>query len=164
MDYGQQVQDDNLERFPTSSLAGEGDISGAENLSENPQSWDVKTERDPRSIGENVLKFPEQLGPDNSPEAQDPQALGQVINLEMPPGVEASVDTKAGNPIEASLNPQLTEVKIKTTNRLTPESVKAIDESVEKFEQDGKVADFYSSVRDRMEENLDNSYGRKLAT
>ncbi len=51
---------------------------------------------------------------------------------------------------------------IKTTNRLDPRSVEAIDKVMSRLDKDGDVVNFYDKSRNYMEENIDKSFGRKI--
>lgn len=51
---------------------------------------------------------------------------------------------------------------IKTTDRLDPRSVEAIDEAMSQLDKDGDVVSFYDKSRNYMEKNIDESFGRKI--
>lgn len=98
--------------------------------------------------------------------------LGQVVSLEMPPGVspeqtsnhpEPQSSSSATNEPQGAPSTPTSHPSIKTTNRLNEHGVKNIDDAISKLGQDGNIADFYDLARDMMEENLENSYQRKLA-
>ena len=50
---------------------------------------------------------------------------------------------------------------IKTTDRLDPRSVEAIDEVMSQLDKDGDVVSFYDKSRNYMEKNIE-SFGRKI--
>lgn len=105
------------------------------------------------------------LQANNSPE------LGRVVNLEMPPGTspeQASDDqiTQPSAPVSSEKDaPQASAGRhaIRTTDRLNEGGIKNIDDAINKLNQDGNISDFYDLARNMMEENLENSYQRKLS-
>lgn len=51
---------------------------------------------------------------------------------------------------------------IRTKEMLHKEGVKKVDEVISDLGKTGDVADFYETAREMMEQNLENSYGRKM--
>ena len=166
------------------------------NLDTDEMSWDsgATPSRDPRALGNKAISTPgntpgnvpintPEPAPENTPNGAPnnlPESvpgipntpenqLGQIVNLEMPPGVEMpempdSLEQKAL--AEAQILAQtipLDAEAIKTDDQLDPRAVKIVDDAIHKLDQDGNVADFYDAARDMMETNLENSYHRKLA-
>lgn len=87
--------------------------------------------------------------------------LGKVTSLEVvpsQPSEEQNLNTEA---TEGANTPSLKFVETKES--LNKEGVVALNQSVAKFNADGDAAGFYKEIRDAMENNLDNSYNRKLA-
>ena len=158
MDYGHTTPPTNSPEFPTPD-----NFEANDNLDlTNPEtSWDqpVSIEHDKKALGSEAL---------NSLEAsQSEQKLGEITPY-LPPGANPELfnqpsddATPDADIVEKSLTPGLK--SIKTTDRLSEDSVKIIDTSIEKFNQNNiDPASFYEEVRDAMETNIGNSYNRKL--
>lgn len=189
MDYGHTVQPVIPPRegepfFTTGAGTQSEDINTFE--SENnldttnlQAAWDTTPQRDPRSVGgsalnsiniANTLPAPGDFGSIPMPgDAQhdahnrlmtEPTALipklGEIIELEpaTPPTTPETPSTQDST---------LPTPEIKTTEHLSDHGIKEIDAAISKLNQDGNIADFYDKARAMMEENLENSYNRKLA-
>lgn len=159
MDYGHTTPPANSPEFPTPN-----NFEANDNLDlTNPEtSWDqpVSIEHDKKALGSEALSSLEM------PPSSEPK-LGEITPY-LPPGADPELfnqpsddvasDTKI---VEKSLNPSIE--SIKTTDRLSDDSVKIIDSSIDKFNQNNiDAADFYEEVRNAMETNIGNSYNRKL--
>lgn len=158
MDYGHTPLTDNSAEFSSPSSFG-----GNENLAPEKQesTWDqpVSIEHDKKSLGSEALANSLEMPP--LPDQELGKPIPYSTNLEpivQPPVEDAATDADI---VEKSLTTGLDSVK--TTDRLAEESVKATDDFINKFEK-GEIAleDFYDSSRDAMENNLNNSYNRKL--
>ena len=100
----------------------------------------------------------------NLPEREAPSVpeYGEIIDLNLPPNStrEDSSNMDPAKVIEASFD----RTAIKTGDKINPDALKEINKATSRLDQTGNIADFYDTIRDAMEVNLDNSYGRKLAT
>lgn len=163
MDYGQPTNPQVQEPFFT---AGVGNAPEANNPDKNRSlNADVYSpERDPRSIGNTAITSSEQSTEIEAvQEAQEKssEALGQIINLEMPPGV-AQAEEANSTPIK----PDYSINSVKTVNRLNEAGMKAVKAVEAQLTRDGNTEDFYNKIRGEdglAETNLKNSFGRELA-
>ena len=169
MDNGHTNPPDNLLKFPTPN-----NVEANDNLDlSNPETnWDqpISTEHDKRAIGNSALNPVELSMPPSVPEATPP--LGEITEHSLQPEAAPKIYQPASdqnamdkesdtNIIEEAISSSLESVK--TTDRLSEESVKATDDFINKFEKgEIELSDFYDSSRDAMENNLNNSYNRKL--
>ena len=128
------------------------------NLSNDTPSWGSSPERDHRNIGNKAIGSRGEEYPNSDGFSSEPQ-LGKIIDPNMPPDIEGKAKEDPSKIIEASFDRTV----IKTDDRLSSGAVKEIDAAITKLDQNGNISDFYDAVRDAMEINLDNSYGRKLA-
>ena len=171
MDNGQPIKQDNTQPFfatNTESL----DFNNQDNQGDfTDKPLDNNIEYDSRNLGNTAIASSGNISSsvtDNNeavlPMPGEEEKMGQVVNLEMPPNSanEVSVNTKEKDPVEAALSPNV-KLEVKTTERLSHGGIKAVDDAIDKFAQDNNPTEFYETVRDLMEENLDNSYNRKLA-
>lgn len=87
--------------------------------------------------------------------------LGKIIDVNpMPPVPQAEQIEQALNPDIVRFDSKL----IKTEgDHVSKATLREVDKAEVKLSQDGNIADFYTTVRNMMEANLDNSYDRKLA-
>lgn len=168
MDYGQPVNTPNQEPFFT---AGAGNAPETVNTdkSNSLTSEAYIAERDPKNLGNVAIASSSEQAPTTTelpPENQSPnempnkQGLGQIINLEMPPGSE---QTPEDNTEKA---PTFDRASISTSKKLSRAGLRAIDSVTSKLSKDGDVYDFYEEIRGEnglVEANLENSYNRKLA-
>lgn len=174
MDYGQGRNTRNLDDdlFSSGITSGVGtasdnynpDIKGSihstdENMSWNGENNDAKPQNY-REIGNSAISS-------NNIEPNGVLEPNRPINLEAPPAPE---DIPFSPVLEESTvqkeNPETIEEKtvgIKTAEHLNESGIRAIEKATQKLNQDGNIADFYTRARDMMEQNLENSYGRKLA-
>lgn len=91
---------------------------------------------------------------------EKPHQLGQIEEMSMMP--PAIGEEEKLNPALVAKN-SLDHTALKTTDLLSPEGVKVVDDIIDKFKSSGEdAATFYDAARAAMEDNLDNSYGRKL--
>ena len=105
--------------------------------------------------------------PPSSSEQSVTPVLGEVTENTLEPNAARIHNQPTDDPVsdieavEASLTPNLD--TIKTTDRLSEESVRVIDSSINQFNQNNiDPASFYEEVRNAMETNIENSYNRKL--
>ena len=169
MDNGHTNPPDNLLKFPTPN-----NVEANDNLDlSNPEtSWDqpIPTEHDKKAIGSSALNPVELSMPPSTQEITPP--LGEITEHSLQPEAapkfyqfpleqNTTDKTTDANIVEESIATGLESVK--TTDKLTEESVKATDEFINQFEK-GKInlENFYDVSRDAMENNLDNSFGRKI--
>ena len=169
MDNGHTNPPDNLLKFPTPN-----NVEANDNLDlSNPEtSWEqpIPTEHDKKAIGSSALNPVELSMPPSTQEITPP--LGEITEHSLQPEAapriyqsateQSSMNKESDtNIIEEAISPSLESVK--TTDRLSEESVKATDDFINKFEKgEIELSDFYDSSRDAMENNLNNSYNRKL--
>lgn len=108
---------------------------------------------------------------DDSREIEDTNSEHVISNKTLDlTNVQQEKDSEAQSmPADQSLLESTTRFKsdsidssIKTTDTLSDGAVAAIDDAVEKFKSNGNAADFYNVARTYMEDNLQNSYNRKL--
>ncbi|MBR3236469.1 hypothetical protein IKF92_02210 [Candidatus Saccharibacteria bacterium] len=86
------------------------------------------------------------------------QPMGQVVDMEMPPSAEETATRIADNSVNRSA--------FKTTESLNDEGIKETDVIIDKIKQartGEELAASYDLAREAMEDNLNNSYHRKLA-
>lgn len=168
MDYGQPVSTPKQEPFFT---AGAGVASEQNNpYKADSLSSDIYTpQRDPKNLGNAAIASSEQvpsvteipLEGRNPAEAVNDQALGQIISLEMPPGVEQPEEAK-----DLSKDFSFDRATINTTKKISKSGYRAIESATSKLNKDGNASDFYEEIRGEgglVEANLENSYNRKLA-
>ena len=181
MDYGQTTQQPANSDFFTSG-AGTNDNQvntfDSENnldLSNQQANWGTPIERDQKNIGSQAINSINSNQPESGP-TNNPNAM-PVPNMPPMPEISPESLTEAPSGTNPSLNPAIIKQpdtdnlsaddlnikKIKTSDRLSEESVKVVDEALAKFNQDGDAAGFYDTARKMMEENLRNSYGREVA-
>lgn len=165
MDYGQTIPPTDLpEALTPGSSSHTLEAKDNLDLTNQADQWGEitkPTEHDKKSLGSEALNSFE------LPSSEPEQELGRITPYLPPDAAPESYDKTATNSktdadiIENSLNPSLD--SIKTTDRLSEESVKVIDESIDKFNQNNiEPASFYEEVRNAMETNIGNSYNRKL--
>ena len=170
MDYGHATQTNN-DTFFTDGVGMQAkntdDIEVKDNLdlSNKSISWDESEPGEPnknknsQEIDNPQIKTQESLasrGPDSSNGVQ----LGEIVDLKMPPG-SGDKHTDDAKIIEASFN----RTAFRTTgDKLNIDAIKELDAEISKLNQTGNISDFYNHAREAMEANIDNSYGRKLAT
>lgn len=122
-------------------LAPSFDISKVRNkVAERRQNATINS----RDIGNRAL---------NSSGNNDDDFRVEQSDLVIPPSTDEKLSSVSGVDVNA---------EIKTAGTLSDKAVQAIDNAVDKFSENGKAADFYNVVRDYMEDNLKNSYNRKL--
>lgn len=92
--------------------------------------------------------------------------LGQIINLEMPPGVEDDpTPASTEKIIQQSMN-SFNASNIKTNEKLNKATIAEVKSLESKLSQDGNIKDFYSTIRGEdgvVITNLNNSYGEHSA-
>ena len=117
--------------------------------------------RDNREIGNSAITSLETV---DSVE-NDTNKLGEIVNLEMPPGAELEEPVSVredGDKVTVSFNKKA----LKTGDLLDDAGVAEVQKAIEKLNQDGNVADFYEDVRGdegMVITNLGNSYGDNAA-
>lgn len=142
--------------------------------------WDALTEAYPganQQLGQQAIQsidFPQAA----SQSANAAPNLGEVVTLDMPPAKKDAPlvmvsDQSSLDPIQATqitedshsdqLNTPEDRSKIKTSDTLSDDAIEAMRRAEKKLEQDGDIVNFYDFIRDSMEDNLKNSYNRKLA-
>lgn len=178
MDYGQSSQSNNA-GFGSAISSGSGNEN--QNINNSGDSlndtWYFPTSnRDPRNVGSSAVisssqeipqtqqtgdiinSYPQQINSETAQENPSSDQLGEVINLEMPPGSQFS-DTgtklESQEPFNASA--------IKTTEKLGKTGIKEVDKALMRFREDGDAATFYQTAREMMTKNLINSYGENAA-
>ncbi|MBO7132390.1 hypothetical protein J6V85_04030 [Candidatus Saccharibacteria bacterium] len=162
MDYGQPTNPPIQEPFFT---VGVGNAPEANNPDKNQSlnTDNYSPERDPRNLGNTAITSSEQLTevePTQELKGANGETLGQIVNLEMPPGM---AEPTTQNPTKT---PDLTTSTIKTTNKLNEAGMKAVRGAESQLSQDGNAANFYDLVRGEgglSETNLKNSFGREVA-
>ena len=173
MDYGRTNPPTDTPEFFTSG-AGTNDenvnnFEANNNLDlTNPESaWEqpMTLERDERAIGSKT-KISSELP---MPTAEMPTApkYGEIIDLESAPVPKPFPDQPGSNektenhdtePVERALTPSLE--SLKTTDRLSEEGVKAIENEKQEFIQTGNAEKFYANVRTKMlPKHMEQSYG-----
>ena len=173
MDYGRTNPPTDTPEFFTSG-AGTNDenvnnFEANNNLDlNNPEpAWNqpMTPERDERSIGSKT-KISSELP---MPTAEMPAApkYGEIIDLETAPVPkpfpnEPDPDITAENhnpePIEHALTPSLE--SLKTTDRLSEEGIRAVENEKQEFIQTGNAEKFYANVRTKMlPKHMEQSYG-----
>lgn len=162
---------DPLATFTPDSGANSFDAKDNLDLTNQAEDWDQVAEpieHDKKSLGNTAMNTPIELSmPPSSSEQSVTPVLGEVTENTLEPNAarihnqptdDLVSDIEA---VEASLTPNLD--TIKTTDRLSEESVRVIDSSIDKFNQNNiDPASFYEEVRNAMETNIENSYNRKL--
>ena len=150
----------------TTSSVNSPELIETDDFEAGKTSWDqpMSVEHDKRDIGSKTRASFET--PIASSEESDELKLGEITPY-LPPGVDPKLydePTSAASDtdiVKESLTPNLD--TIKTTDRLSEGSVKVIDSSISKFNQNNiSPANFYEQVRNAMETNIENSYNRKL--
>lgn len=172
MDYGQinnlGLQGSSEQPFFT---AGAGTISTevnsfeAENnldTSNNSALWETTTgsATNTHEIGNRALNsFGMSPVPSEAP-------MGEVVSLSMPPSVETSSSVQSQESVivtqEASVLP-LTLAEVKTESHLNKAGIYRVENGMNKLKKDGDAAGFYEDMRKLREDNLDASFGRKIA-
>ena len=173
MDYGHATKSTDAPAFFTSG-AGTNDenVNNFESednldLTNDLTNWAPQIEHDKQGIGSSAISSFEAGMPLPGKMEQNTPVLGEIKPY-LPPGANPGEALTApslatdSEIIEQSLTPTLKSVK--TTEYLNAEGIKALDNSIQKFNQDGNAAEFYDEVRNAMEVNLDNSYNRKLGS
>ena len=158
MDYGRTSQINNNGDFfaanPNASLeASQGDRTN--------ELLNSAAERDQRNIGGKVMGGSHENDMSKDENTSNIPEYGKIINLNLPPNADMDEISKAdpAKIIEASFD----RTAIKTGDIISPDAIKEMDKATNKLNQTGDIADFYDTIRDAMEVNLDNSYNRKLA-
>lgn len=162
---------DPLATFTPDSGANNFDAKNNLDLTNQADEWNQVSEpleHDKQSLGNTAMSTPIELSmPPSTLEQSVAPVLGEVTENTLEPSAARIHDQPSDNPtsdtevIGASLTPNLD--AIKTTDRLSEESVKVIDDSINKFNQNNiDPASFYEEVRSAMETNIENSYNRKL--
>ncbi|MBR0372634.1 hypothetical protein IJH72_01680 [Candidatus Saccharibacteria bacterium] len=172
MDNGQSLQTDDkageLLQFPQNNQNGQA-------------SWDIQQNRDPRNTGSSVLNSsvtPEESlpgegisrgAPSMSPEGDiiqfrqaEPSEIGQIINMEMPPGAEQQNSTSIDG-INASAEAPKTSKSEAGEPEILDKKEEHSVETIEKELDNGAInlEDYYDRIRDIVEEQ--NSSERKVA-
>jgi len=164
MDYGHTDNQTKGAFFTSGAVTSSENANNFESennldLSNDAASWGTNPERDHRSMGNKVIESGSEEGQGDLDELSSGPELGKIIDLSMPPGVEGEIKEDPSKIIEASFDRTV----IKTDDKLSSSAVKEIDTAIANLDRDGDISKFYGMVRDAMEANLDNSYGRKLA-
>lgn len=144
MDYGQPVTSPNQEQEPPFSFTPTGDGEKLEN------SFNFSPDRDPRNVGSSAIISsgqetlpsqqsgtaeypPQQINPEAVQTDYDQNQLGEVVNLEMPPGVieplsGVTQDTKETETIDIS---QIAREK----DHISPKTVRAMEKAEADFKR-----------------------------
>ena len=150
------------------------ELNSADNLDLNSPSW-APNNPSPQDLAKPTselrgAKTMESSNFSNSLEIEQPsiesepsqeQPLGQVIDMEMPPS-----DHKSEMPAAYAAN-SINHSAFKTTESLNVEGVKETDAIIDKIRQaktGEELAASYDLARTAMEDNLVESYNRKLAS
>ncbi len=148
MDYGQPVNTPNQEPFFTAGVGNDKETLNPD----KDNSLTVGTyapERDPKNIGNAAISSSEQASlmsetsMNQAPgETSDDQALGQFVNLEMPPNtVNPDMTTQTGD-----------STSVEVTDKPKETGIKAAKIAGDKLNQDGNAADFYNKIQDLREQ------------
>ena len=163
MDNGQSagtgsINQDILNNFEVDNL----------NLNNDQVNWNTAPiERNNQNLGNTAMGSVEiALNPEiiNPTEVSNFERMGQVVNLEMPPGVDNEKDMTPGQIAEQALS--FNKKHIKTKERLDDAGVQEVKEAINKLNQDGNITDFYDKIRGEngmFTTNLENSYGEMAA-
>ncbi|MDO4747264.1 MAG: hypothetical protein Q4A70_02920 [Candidatus Saccharibacteria bacterium] len=138
--------------------------STGNNLDTSGIGWSPQADHDTQRVGRSALH-------ENGP-FQSPDNNAESIKFEMPPDyVEPVVQESISKEESTQSQPQpdsnidqpdtINFDKIKTSDTLSPSSIREIDKAEKKLEQDGKMGDFYKMARQMTEANVNNSYGDK---
>lgn len=136
-------------------------------LSNQAADWQLSRENNPRELGNKVIDASDQIGNTDINTAETPDQPGEeskevALNPRlMPP--DSNLDQTSTSDNATDIDLLIDDVKIKTTEMLNKESVRFIDSEIGQLSKDGNIESFYDKMRNKMEENLENSYGRKLA-
>lgn len=171
MDYGQNPQSVNPESEQAFFTAGAGVNSESANnvnpennldLTNQAINWNETTVAKHQNLGNRAIFSPESPESPKSLEENEkvPTGLGEVVNLEMPPSFEPLAQAQ---PDLATPKAPFERKAIRTTEKLEPSGIREVDNIINKLSQDGDAATFYTSARDMMEANMENSYGDKAA-
>ena len=170
MDNGQKTQNvinGSLVPNPNADLDNLGKVP---DLVENP-TW--TPEHDTKSLGGQAIFSSEALtqNPESAPQSQElipeapeetpdnPNKLGEIVDLNQPPeipklrGDDTSTDTPAFDKNAIRI----------TNNRLSSSAITEVNRAKSRLGQTGDASSFYDEIRDMMEQNLENSFNRKLA-
>ena len=160
MDYGQPVNTPNQEPFFTAGVGNASEINNPDKVN-SLLSEEYSVERDPKNLGNAAMTSSEQapINTELEPteEIANDQALGQIVNLEMPPMTEQPEET------EVQKTSNFNQSAIKTTGKLSRAGFQAIESATSKLSKDGDANAFYEEIRGQgglVEANLKNSYGR----
>ena len=174
MNNGQPTNQDDTQFF----VAGTGDVSSENNsieLESNPDLGNPEqsqgadgVNRDTRDLGKIAINPSETIPPFVDRNEQGDTrgghaafpGLGEIVNLKMPPG--SKNDNGETPSFEGPDGLSARTGKIETAKKLNVPGIRAIDNTITKLYQNDEAADFFEHVCDLREENLLNSYDRKI--
>lgn len=169
MDYGYQGNSEGDMRgtpfFTSGNMANIEDESATrhEQPNINTSEWAAPLERDKQKIGREALNIPDNSVERPSREGQELADKGyRYSEMQNHPIAQEAPSVDNLLPPRESIDDNAHNVKI-INDKLTNESIKAIDEKITKLNQDGDISSFYEDTRGMMVDNLENSFGRKLA-
>lgn len=141
----------------------EANSSTGDNLDTSSIEWGSQPDHNTQRVGRSALHENELSQPTIDTEKSLP--------FEMPPDYVKPLvqeSTLIGEPTGSqsqSVNTDQTDKinfdNIKTSDILSPASIREIDKAEKRLEQDGKMGDFYKMARQMTEANVNNSYGDK---
>ena len=178
MDYGKEREDE-LNRPKSEEIANK---DWAYSNERNLRAFGNKIISSPDQINQpHPSSYPDQFNspdqtnyPGQAPQLSSPSEGAEQVQINqeliqgdpnLPPGYkDDSIRKSAQDSI--NINPEILQSidksALKTDDVLDPRAIEAIDNLVEKMNQDGDIASFYDAARDMTEVNLENSYNRKI--
>lgn len=157
MDYGHTMQDreNELERLRT---ANSGDKLNSANI-----TWDVSPDRDPRNIGGSAINSADI--PESPLNILDQSSeLGQVVSLDMPPGVSQDETTPNPSLTNESTNSNVDPGHfVAEKDRISAKTLEVTEKAINDFEK-GKItpAEFDDRRWEAAKAYMENSFGRKV--
>ncbi len=156
MDYTQTSQPSNPDNRQAFFTAGAGadfenekSIEPENNLDLTNSAWGEGPERDPRSVGSNVLSSNIENPADFKEYIPKDQRLDQIIRVEMPPGVELEAEETVPQPDSQDIS--LSKRDFITGDKITTGGLNLINSEENKLAQDGDIASFYDFVSEARE-------------
>lgn len=154
---------------------GKNDINSNDNLDLNSSGaakWGETPVRDPRSIGGGAMGSLSEM-PGNPNQSTPNTELGQVIDMQMPPGFEQNPNNPinvtdkpplSDNPDDNTANPIDLNLIRAEKDSISPKALEITEHVVDEFKKGAiSPAELEAEKNKAMQAYLENSFGRKLA-